>query len=410
MHNFFFKLHLEGMFFFIFETVSLVVVEIIANFESFVDVVGDVCYGDWRWPVGCRDCDYRVSWNYLDDTDEIEFSVETRAPSNWWTGIGFSPTGTMMEADFIIVKSRNGQLTLHDMYSTGYGPPREDSEQNVYTPTVVGTHVNGMLRAQFTRKRDTGDRKADHRFSDTTCYKFLFPVSGGRLDANGQLMKHIATPQVSEKKVCIRSCTAPQTIQPTSSCETEFRYPTGCEGAACDYIAKWEYSMSRKDVRFEITAKEVGRWTGIGFSRDGNMANSDIYTGWVYEGKAYVTDRFAYGRQLPAIDPADRQDIYEIGGKIVDDTQTITFRRKVLPADTVTDFPLNKCYYLLFPIGGGRVLARKSQDFQNPKTPIGYHDLYQPRVSRTKICICDQVTAFILQNLFYSLLQLAITR
>ncbi|VDK32061.1 unnamed protein product [Anisakis simplex] len=88
-----------------------------------------------------------------------------------------------MEADFIIVKSRNGQLTLHDMYSTGYGPPREDSEQNVYTPTVVGTHVNGMLRAQFTRKRDTGDRKADHRFSDTTCYKFLFPVSGGRLDA-----------------------------------------------------------------------------------------------------------------------------------------------------------------------------------------------------------------------------------
>lgn len=82
----------------------------------------------------------------------------------------------------IVVKSRNGELTLHDMYSTSYGPPREDSEQNVYTPTVVGTHVNGVLRAQFTRKRDTGDRKADHRFSDTACYKFLFPVSGGRLD------------------------------------------------------------------------------------------------------------------------------------------------------------------------------------------------------------------------------------
>ncbi|VDM93706.1 unnamed protein product, partial [Onchocerca ochengi] len=48
------------------------------------------------------------------------------------------------------------------------------------------------------------------------------------------------------------------------------------------------------------------------------------------------------------------------------------------------------CYYFLFPVGGGRVLARKSQDFQNAKTPIGYHDLYQPKVSRTKICICDQ--------------------
>ncbi|KAL3995632.1 DOMON domain family protein [Acanthocheilonema viteae] len=363
-----------------------------AGFASLLEseVDGDVCYGDWRWPPGCRDCDYRISWNYLDDTDEIEFSIETRAPSNWWTGVGFSPTGTMVEADIIIVKSRNGELSLHDMYSTEYGVPREDSKQDVYTPTVIGTHVNGVLRVQFTRKRDTGDRKADHHFSETNCYKFLFPVSGGRLEPNGQLSKHISIPHVSENKICIQSCVAPQNLQTTSSCETEYRYPAGCSDAACDYIAKWEYSMARKDVKFEISSKELGRWTGIGFSRDGQMASSDIYTGWVFEGKAYVTDRFAYGRQLPAIDPADRQDIYEISGKAEDDIQTITFRRKVLPADTITDFPLNVCYYFLFPVGGGRVLARKSQDFQNAKTPIGYHDLYQPKVSRTKICICDQ--------------------
>lgn len=68
------------------------------------------------------------------------------------------------------------------MYSTEYGIPREDSKQDVYTPTVIGTHVNGVLRVQFTRKRDTGDRKADHQFSGNNCYKFLFPVSGGRLE------------------------------------------------------------------------------------------------------------------------------------------------------------------------------------------------------------------------------------
>jgi hypothetical protein len=108
----------------------------------------------------------------------------------------------------IIVKSQNGALTLHDMYSEGYSAPREDADQNVYTPTVVGTHVNGVLRAQFTRKRDTGDTTADHRFTDTGCYKFLFPVSGGRLDENGNINKHITTPMVSEKKVCVRSCLA----------------------------------------------------------------------------------------------------------------------------------------------------------------------------------------------------------
>uniref|UniRef100_A0A0R3S1G0 DOMON domain-containing protein n=1 Tax=Elaeophora elaphi TaxID=1147741 RepID=A0A0R3S1G0_9BILA len=354
-------------------------------------IAGDVCYGDWRWPPGCRDCDYRISWNYLDDTDEIEFSIETRAPSNWWTGVGFSPTGTMVEADIIIVKSRNGELSLHDMYSTEYGVPREDSKQDVYTPTVIGTHVNGVLRVQFTRKRDTGDRKADHHFSETNCYRFLFPVSGGRLEpVRIQFLFYCYAFYAKQLNLKSLSRSNSNIILATSSCETEYRYPAGCSNTACDYIAKWEYSMARKDVKFEISSKELGRWTGIGFSRDGQMASSDIYTGWVFEGKAYVTDRFAYGRQLPAVDPADRQDIYEISGKAEDDIQTITFRRKVLPADTITDFPLNMCYYFLFPVGGGRVLARKSQDFQNAKTPIGYHDLYQPKVSRTKICICDQ--------------------
>uniref|UniRef100_A0A0N5AE40 TIL domain-containing protein n=1 Tax=Syphacia muris TaxID=451379 RepID=A0A0N5AE40_9BILA len=363
---------------------------VINNTILYIGVVGDVCYGDWRWPPGCHDCNYKVSWNYLDETDEVEFSVETRLPTNGWSGIGFSKTGSMAEADMIVVKSRNGRLSLHDMYATGSGLLREDKEQNVYTPTIIGTHTNGVLRAQFTRKRDTGDRVADHRFSDSDCYKFLFPVSGGKLDESGQIVQDDSEPRVSETEVCIRSCTSPQTLQPTTSCETEFRYPTGCEGSACDYVAKWEYSTSNKDVRFEISAKELGRWTGIGFSRDGNMANSDIYTGWVYEGKAYITDRFAYGRQLPAIDPADRQNIYNISGKIEDDIQTISFQRKIITSDTVTDFPLNKCYYFLFPIGGGRVLARRTHDFQSAKTPIGYHDLYQPRVSRSKICICDK--------------------
>lgn len=51
------------------------------------------------------------------------------------------------------------------------------------------------------------------------------------------------------------------------------------------------------------------------------MENADIILGWVYQGKPYVLDRFAYGRQLPIPDPADKQDIYAIGGRIEDDIQ-----------------------------------------------------------------------------------------
>lgn len=55
------------------------------------------------------------------------------------------------------------------------------------------------------------------------------------------------------------------------NCLTEFKYPPGCTAPECDYRATWKFDDSRQDVAFEITAKELGRWTGIGFSKDGNM-------------------------------------------------------------------------------------------------------------------------------------------
>ena len=60
-------------------------------------VNGDVCYGDWRFPPGCKDCQYKLSWNYVEDNDTVEFSLETRVSGNSWTGVGISPQGTMVE-------------------------------------------------------------------------------------------------------------------------------------------------------------------------------------------------------------------------------------------------------------------------------------------------------------------------
>lgn len=42
----------------------------------------------------------------------------------------------------------------------------------------------------------------------------------------------------------------------------------------------------------------------------------------------------------------------------------------------------------MFPVGGGRVLAQQSDDFQNARTDIGFHDQAFPVVSKLKICIC----------------------
>lgn len=116
-------------------------------------------------------------------------------------------------------------------------------------------------------------------------------------------------------------------IEVSFSCQTEYRFPEGCENLECNYIAKWHYNPEAKDVNFEISAKGIGRWTGIGLSHNTEMINSDIYTGWVYDGKAYVTDRFAFGRQLPVLDPSDRQDIYNISGKVNDEMQVSIIKK-----------------------------------------------------------------------------------
>ncbi|KAJ1363545.1 hypothetical protein KIN20_023436 [Parelaphostrongylus tenuis] len=316
--------------------------------------------------------DYRISPLYC----------LTLGPVNW------PKTSCSLDADMLIVKSTDGVLSLHDMYSDGYGAPTREKQQDLFTPDVIGTHANGVLRAQFMRKRNTGD-EYDKSFSKE-CWKMMFPVSGGKHDESGNITIHTSAPLVSEKEVCIRSCREEKKDDlDRPVCENSFRYPPKCSGDECEYVASWTYDSAKDDVRFQISSKNIGRWTGIGFSKDGQMTNSDIYTGWVFEGKAFVTDRFAYGRQLPAIDPADRQNIYDIGGRIEDETQTFWFRRPVHSKDQLTDFPLDQCWYFMFPVGGGRVLARKSSDFTNPRTPIGYHDLYQPRVSEKKICICD---------------------
>ncbi|CAK5089264.1 unnamed protein product [Meloidogyne enterolobii] len=110
--------------------------------------------------------------------------------------------------------------------------------------------------------------------------------------------------------------------------------------------------------------------------------------------KPYLTDRFAFAQQQPAIDPVDRQDIFDIGGALIDDIQTISFRRKVVSPDKSTDLSLAQCAHFLFPVQGGRVMAHSSRDFQQARTPIGFHDQQQPISSPTQICLCDRPTNF----------------
>ncbi|KAI6197320.1 hypothetical protein M3Y94_01209900 [Aphelenchoides besseyi] len=379
-----------------------------------------LCFGEFEYPPRCEgsECRYRLSWAYVPEEDNVEFSLETQMNgTNRWSGIGFSRNGKMQDADFVIVKSDGRQLSIVDMHADGYSKidpaqtlnhschldsPIVDEVQDVESANAVGTQNDGILKATFLRKRRTEDIDEDASFgdSDDDCHYFLFPIDGGELTKDGAIAPHVETPLVSSRRICIRACNGQTTSEdraeppkpkiPTYTCQNEFRFPANCTEGNCDYQARWAYDQRDQAVMFEIKAKGVGRWTGIGWSRDGEMTNSDIYLGWYYGKKAYVLDRFAYSRQLPVADPSDRQDLYDVGGRVEDDYQTISFKRKLVTADKKTDLPLDRCYYFLFPVGGGRILTRKPSDFENSRTPIGFHDQQTPERSAIPVCICSE--------------------
>jgi hypothetical protein len=62
-----------------------------------------LCRGEWKSPQNCNNynCDYKATWEYIDDNDEIVFTISTKN-RNKWTGIGFSENQAMPETDAVL--------------------------------------------------------------------------------------------------------------------------------------------------------------------------------------------------------------------------------------------------------------------------------------------------------------------
>lgn len=209
-----------------------------ASFNDLDSIISD-CKGEWKYPARCTGygCDYKATWEYLDDDDDILFTLATKH-RNKWTGIAFSNDKAMPQTDAIIgLVEDSGRFFLMDTWLRSYAAPSLDPVQNIQNMTV--RRENGITSLRFTRKRKTGD-KNDYQFSDTNCPYFLFPVNGGVFNAvNKRLRKHESVPLVSDGRICVKSCrpkppttvttsttTTSSTTSTTSTTTTTIRPPT----------------------------------------------------------------------------------------------------------------------------------------------------------------------------------------
>uniref|UniRef100_A0A915IVD7 DOMON domain-containing protein n=1 Tax=Romanomermis culicivorax TaxID=13658 RepID=A0A915IVD7_ROMCU len=174
------------------------------------------------------------------------------------------------------------------------------------------------------------------------------------------------------------------------SCDSKFKYPTNCSFPNCDYFSSWTFNVSTGLVDFVVKSRPVGHWAGIGFSRNGKMARSDVIIGFIYDNVPHVTDRFAKDNSAPLIDKS--QDIINSMGDDDQeiDMQTLYFSRKVDTNDKAEDISLYDCPYYLFPVGGGRISAKNSEEFKSGSVNLEKHETFRPQVSSKPICICKE--------------------
>ncbi|KAH9529334.1 hypothetical protein DERF_003224 [Dermatophagoides farinae] len=187
-----------------------------ANYDN-VDIIlseNIPCLGSWRYPSNCSgfNCDYKATWQYFDESDEIVFTISTKN-RNKWTGIGFSDNTYMSNSDAVLgLVEESGRFFLMDSFLKAYEAPPLDYQQNLYN--MSAWRENGLTTLRFSRPRQTGDAR-DYQFSDTDCPYFMFPVMGGVFNAvNKRIRKHESTPIISDERICVHSC---QIMSPTIS-------------------------------------------------------------------------------------------------------------------------------------------------------------------------------------------------
>ncbi|CAH1243297.1 MOXD1 [Branchiostoma lanceolatum] len=90
----------------------------------------------------------------------------------------------------------------------------------------------------------------------------------------------------------------------------------------------WKFDDEK--IEFEAHVQTTG-WFGMGLSPNGGMPGSDIVIGWVKDGKAHLTDRYADAKAQP---PVDESQDWELVSGYENGTHTVLrFNRKLTTCD-----------------------------------------------------------------------------
>lgn len=124
-----------------------------------------------------------------------------------------------------------------------------------------------------------------------------------------------------------------------NDCFGHWKYPSNCspQNHSCEYYASWETIGRGDEMRWHIETTNTETWTGIGFSNDEKMSQTDAIIGWVdRNGRPFLMDTWINGYSSPKLD--DRQDIYSAEGRIEKGVTILEFTRKRISNDAQVSY------------------------------------------------------------------------
>jgi len=158
-------------------------------------------------------------------------------------------------------------------------------------------------------------------------------------------------------------------------CGGEWKYPRSCRSAVddCQYHARWEFNENTDRVNFTVSSRnpdKKNKWTGIGFSDNAQMQQTDAIIGWVEpDGRYFIMDMWTTNYLQPLLEKS--QDISDMSGDLVDGVTTIRFTRPRNTGDKQDiAFTDREARYMIFPVKGGHYNGVNKKIKKHEEVPI----------------------------------------
>lgn len=183
----------------------------------------------------------------------------------------------------------------------------------------------------------------------------------------------------SEKKSRIQTESGSSNLL-DDDCKGHWSHPRSCDPKKlnCEYYASWKTVGRGDEIRFKVQTNATATWTGIAFSENEKMSQTDAIIGWIDQnGLPFVMDTWINGYMSPKLD--GNQDVYNISGRLENGVTVLEFTRKRATDDPKDlSFTDDHCLYLMFPVTGGRFNAVNKKMTKHEQTPV---------VTDAKVCI-----------------------